>query len=104
MNRIRTSLETFLPICGDLLLGQTKIRRVPLAEVNVPDGAHIMISNTRHFFTPSEPEAMRRRCDGLLDETFTYNLFYLNCEHFATFVRYGRAICNQVTSTYSVFY
>lgn len=100
MNRIRTSLETFFPVCGDLLLGQTRIRRVPLCEVKVPKGAHIMISNNRHYLTPSAAEAMRRRCDALLDETLTYNLLYLNCEHFATFIRYGKCVCNQVRATF----
>lgn len=94
--RIRTSLEALFPVCGDLLLGQTRIRRVPLCEVKVPERANIMISNNRHFFPPSAPEAMRRRCDALLDETLTYNLLYLNCEHFATFIRYGKSVCNQV--------
>lgn len=96
MSNVRNYLERLLPVCGDLLLGDTKIRRVPLTEVNVPKGAHAMISNTRHAFPPSSPEAMRRRCDALVDHTFTYNLFTLNCEHFATFVRYGAAVCNQV--------
>lgn len=100
MNRVRTSLETVFPVCGDLLLGQTRIRRVPLCEVKVPKGAHIMISNNRHCFTPSAPEAMRQRCDALLNETLTYNLLYLNCEHFATFIRYGKAVCNQVRATF----
>ena len=101
-NRIRTSLETFFPVCGDLLLGQTRIRRVPLCEVKVPKGAHLMISNNRHLFTASAPEAMRRRCDALLDVTLNYNLLYLNCEHFATFIRYGKSVCNQVRATFSL--
>lgn len=96
MSNVRKYLELLLPVCGDLLLGETKIRRVPLMEVNVPKGAHVMISNTRHAFTPSSPEDMRRRCDALVDHSFAYNLFTLNCEHFATFVRYGTAVCNQV--------
>lgn len=96
MNTFRKYLEILLPVCGDLLLGETKIRRVLLAEVNVPQGAHVMISNARHAFTPSEPEDMRLRCDALLDQTLAYNLFTLNCEHFATFIRYGTSVCNQV--------
>lgn len=102
MNRIRTSLETLFPVCGDLLLGQTRIRRVPLSEVKVPNGAHIMISNNRHFLTPSTPAAMRRRCDALLHQTLAYDLLYLNCEHFATFIRYGKSVCNQVTATFLI--
>lgn len=96
MNSIRTSLQRYIPICGDLLLGETKIRRVPIGEVTVPEGAHVLISNNRHAFTPSASKDMRLRMDALLEHTFTYNLFTLNCEHFATFVRYGKAVCNQI--------
>uniref|UniRef100_A0A668RBA1 LRAT domain-containing protein n=1 Tax=Oreochromis aureus TaxID=47969 RepID=A0A668RBA1_OREAU len=83
-------------VCGDLLLGETKIRRVPVGEVNVPHGAHALVSNNRHAFTPSAPEDMRLRRDALLNQSLPYNLFTLNCEHFATFIRYGKAVCNQV--------
>lgn len=96
MNRFRNWVQTLFNVCGDLLIGQTRIRRVPLGEVNVPNGAHVMISNTRHAFTPSSPEDMKLRRDALLDKEFPYNLLYLNCEHFATFVRYGKAVCNQI--------
>ncbi|XP_029974831.1 phospholipase A and acyltransferase 4-like [Salarias fasciatus] len=100
MRRIRGTLEGWFPYCGDLLLGQTKIRRVPLGEVKVPDGAHVLISNNRHNFRPSEPELMRKRCDILLHQEFKYDLFFLNCEHFATFVRYGKAVCNQIPAKF----
>ncbi|XP_029291836.1 HRAS-like suppressor 2 [Cottoperca gobio] len=96
MSSIRSSLQRFFPVCGDLLLGETRIRRVPLAEVNVPKGVHVLISNNRHAFTPSGSEDMRQRCDALLDQDFPYQLFSLNCEHFATFVHYGKAVCNQI--------
>ncbi|XP_069581712.1 phospholipase A and acyltransferase 2 [Brachyistius frenatus] len=96
MNRVRTSLQSVLPVCGDLLLGETRIRRVPLGEVNVPEGAHVLISNNRHRLTASPPEVMKLRRDALLDRDFSYHLFSLNCEHFATFVRYGKAVCNQI--------
>uniref|UniRef100_A0A3Q3IC87 LRAT domain-containing protein n=1 Tax=Monopterus albus TaxID=43700 RepID=A0A3Q3IC87_MONAL len=96
MTSIRTSLQGMFPVCGDLLLGETKIRRVPLCEVNVPKGAQVIISNNRHAFKPSAPEDMRLRCNALLDREFQYHLFNFNCEHFATFVRYGKAVCNQI--------
>ncbi|XP_034064590.1 phospholipase A and acyltransferase 2-like [Gymnodraco acuticeps] len=96
MSGIRSSLQRCFPVCGDLLIGETRIRRVPLAEVNVPKGVHALISNNRHVFTPSASEDMRLRCDALLDQDFPYQLFSLNCEHFATFVRYGKAVCNQI--------
>ncbi|XP_059190034.1 phospholipase A and acyltransferase 2 [Centropristis striata] len=96
MNSARHLIQSVFPVCGDLLLGVTKIRRVPLAEVNVPKGAHVLISNNRHAFRPSPPGDMKRRRDALLDLDFTYKLLSLNCEHFATFVRYGKAVCNQI--------
>ncbi|XP_034029020.1 uncharacterized protein LOC117512896 [Thalassophryne amazonica] len=96
MGTVRSHLQSIAPVCGDLLLGATRIRRMPLGEINVPKGAHILISNNRHAFMPSSPEAMKQRRDALLDEKLPYRLFTLNCEHFATFVRYGKAVCNQI--------
>lgn len=96
MSTIRNSLQVMFPVCGDLLLGETMIRRMPLAEVNVPKGVHTLISNNCHSFTPSAPEDMRIRCNALTGQVFQYHLLNFNCEHFATFVRYGKAVCNQV--------
>ncbi|KAM4609864.1 phospholipase A and acyltransferase 2-like [Polymixia lowei] len=96
MNKVRNYLQTAFPVCGDLLIGETKIRRMLLSEVNVPKGAHVLISNNRHACRPSSTEDMKQRCDALLDEEFAYRLFTFNCEHFATFVRYGQAVCNQI--------
>ncbi|XP_028309748.1 retinoic acid receptor responder protein 3-like [Gouania willdenowi] len=98
MNRFRSTLEGWFPFCGDLLIGQTKIRRVPIREVTVPQGVHVLISNNRHSYVASDPESIRQRIDALLDQDFKYDLFFLNCEHFATFLRYGKAVCNQIPS------
>lgn len=102
MSTVRGYLQTMFPVCGDLLLGETRIRRQRLAEVNVPKGARVLVSNSRHTLTPSEPDDMKRRCDSLLDKQLPYKLFTQNCEHFATFVRYGKAVCNQVSSDNAV--
>ncbi|KAG7273363.1 hypothetical protein CRUP_022906, partial [Coryphaenoides rupestris] len=96
MTKVSSYLQAAFPLCGDLLLGQTKIRRVPLDQVTVPHGAHILVSNNRHSGKPSSAEQMRKRRDALLDKQFGYKLLTFNCEHFATFVRYGRAVCNQL--------
>ncbi|XP_074536803.1 phospholipase A and acyltransferase 2-like [Halichoeres trimaculatus] len=96
MNRVRTSLQAWFPVCGDLLLGSTKIRRMPVGEVTVPQGAHAYISNNGHAFRASDPVEMRKRRDALLDQQLTYKLLNLNCEHFATFIRYGKSVCNQI--------
>ncbi|XP_023126874.1 phospholipase A and acyltransferase 4-like [Amphiprion ocellaris] len=96
MSTIRNYLQAVVQICGDLLLGETRIRRMRLAEINVPKGAHVLIRNNGHALTPSAPEDMRQRLDALLDQHFQYQLFTLNCEHFATFIRYGKSVCNQI--------
>ncbi|XP_041702291.1 phospholipase A and acyltransferase 2 isoform X2 [Coregonus clupeaformis] len=97
MSTIRHDLQAAFPVCGDLLLGQTKIHRMHLMEVTVPKGVHVMISNNKHGHQPSSQENMRQRCDALMNTEFPYRLFSLNCEHFASFVRYGEAVCNQVS-------
>ncbi|KAK0139620.1 Retinoic acid receptor responder protein 3 [Merluccius polli] len=79
MTKVSGYLQTAFPVMGDLLLGDTKIRRVPLDKVTVPKGAHLMVSNTRHAGKPSVTNFSRS-----------------TAEHFATFVRYGRAVCNQI--------
>ncbi|KAG9278557.1 HRAS-like suppressor 2, partial [Astyanax mexicanus] len=89
-------LQKVFPSSGNILLGQTMIRREQLAQVPVPTGACIKISNSSHDCTASPATDMRRRLYGLLGEVLEYNLLTLNCEHFATFVRYGVAVCNQI--------
>ncbi|XP_029132529.2 phospholipase A and acyltransferase 1-like [Labrus bergylta] len=94
MNTIRTNLQRALP-SGDLLLGVTKVCSMLIKDVTVPTGASIRINN-RHDFDASSPEDMRRCLNALLGQDFSYHLLNLNCEHFATFVRYGKAVCNQI--------
>ncbi|CAL8280754.1 unnamed protein product [Boreogadus saida] len=96
MTKVSGYLQAAFPVCGDLLLGATKIRKVPLAQVTVPKGARITIGNNVHAGKPSSVKKMRERLDALLDKQFGYDLFTFNCEHFATYVRYGQAVCNQL--------
>lgn len=97
MSTFRGFLQTVFPVCGDLLLGETKIRRQLLSEVNVPKGARVLVSNGRHDLQPSPEDEIRKRRNALLDKEFTYKVLTFNCEHFATFVRSGKAMCNQVS-------
>ncbi|XP_039520030.1 phospholipase A and acyltransferase 2 [Pimephales promelas] len=96
MSSFRGFLQTVFPVCGDLLLGETKIRRQLLSEVNVPKGARVLVNNNQHDLQPSPEDEIRRRRDALLDQEFTYKILTFNCEHFATFVRSGKAMCNQI--------
>ncbi|KAJ8377445.1 hypothetical protein AAFF_G00260030 [Aldrovandia affinis] len=95
-SRLRGYIQAVFPLCGDLLLGETQIRRQLVEDVNVPEGSHVMITNNRHARKPSPETNMRERRDALLDQELPYKLFSLNCEHFATFVRFGEAVCNQI--------
>ncbi|KAI5092971.1 hypothetical protein C0J45_17362 [Silurus meridionalis] len=88
-------LEKVFPSCGSILLGRTKIHREHLTHVPVPKGAQIKISNGCHHYPASSITDMRWRLNALLGEVLDYNLLSQNCEHFATFVRYGVAVCNQ---------
>uniref|UniRef100_A0A3B4BSI5 LRAT domain-containing protein n=1 Tax=Pygocentrus nattereri TaxID=42514 RepID=A0A3B4BSI5_PYGNA len=90
-------LQRVFPSSGNILLGHTKVQREHITQVPVPKGAHIKISNNCHHSPASTATDMRRRMYGLLDEVLEYNLLMHNCEHFATFVRYGVAMCNQVS-------
>ncbi|KAL7851494.1 hypothetical protein AOLI_G00218500 [Acnodon oligacanthus] len=89
-------LQRVFPSSGNILLGHTKVRREHITQVPLPKGAHIKISNNCHHSPASTATDMRRRMYGLLDEVLDYNLLTHNCEHFATFVRYGVAMCNQI--------
>ncbi|KAM6963351.1 phospholipase A and acyltransferase 4-like [Aplochiton taeniatus] len=96
MNTVRNHLQTAFPVCGDLLLGETKIRKQRLEDVNVPKGVQASICNNVHAYRPSSEEQMSQRREALLDMTFTYRLFTFNCEHYATYVRFGKSVCNQI--------
>ncbi|XP_076132952.1 phospholipase A and acyltransferase 2-like [Alosa pseudoharengus] len=89
-------LQKLVPLSGDILLGETKIRRQHIADINVPRGAHVTISNNLHARRPSPECDIRQRRTALLGHDLHYKLLSVNCEHFATFVRYGVGICNQI--------
>ncbi|XP_066515497.1 phospholipase A and acyltransferase 2-like [Hoplias malabaricus] len=96
MSHVRGFLQKLFPVCGDLLLGSTKIRRMLLSEIPVPKGAHVLISNDSHGQSALTEDEMRHRRDALLGKELSYKLLTFNCEHFATFIRYGRCVCNQI--------
>lgn len=85
------------PNLRDVVKGRTNILRQHLSQVNVPAGAHVHINNDHHKLPASTSRKMKRRLHALQDKEFPYDSDELNCEHFATFVRYGAAVCNQVT-------
>lgn len=69
-----------------------------MTEIRVPPGTCIRVNNNKHNLVPSPQEMMMNCCKTFLHQEFKYDLMNFNSEHFATFVRYGNAVCNQVGS------
>ncbi|XP_028668211.1 uncharacterized protein LOC114659740 [Erpetoichthys calabaricus] len=46
-------------------------------------------------FSPFPPDEILNRLNKFINKSYPYSLLYLNCEHFATFARYGIAISDQ---------
>lgn len=84
---------------GDSVLRKTRICTQRITEIKVPPGTRIRVNNNEHHLVPSPQEMMTSRCETFLHQEFKYDLMNFNSEHFATFVRYGTAVCNQVSST-----
>ncbi|KAK2844533.1 hypothetical protein Q5P01_011192 [Channa striata] len=78
------------------VLKKTKICRQRTDELQVPPGTQIRVNNSKHNLVPSSQETMRHRCNTFLHQEFKYDLLNFNSEHFATFIRYGQAVCNQI--------
>ncbi|XP_026227409.1 phospholipase A and acyltransferase 4-like [Anabas testudineus] len=78
------------------VLKKTKICRQSFTEIKLLPGTQIRVNNNKHHLVPSLQETLRHRCDTFLHQEFKYDLINFNSEHFATFVRYGRAVCNQI--------
>ncbi|KAK2910276.1 hypothetical protein Q8A73_007991 [Channa argus] len=77
------------------VLKKTKIRRQHTEELKVPPETRIRVNNSKHNLVPSSQEMMKHRCNTFLHQEFEFDLLNFNSEHFATFVRYGQAVCNQ---------
>ncbi|KAK5862347.1 hypothetical protein PBY51_017754 [Eleginops maclovinus] len=81
---------------GDRVLRKTRICTQRITEIKVPLGTRIRVNNNKHNLFPSPEETMTNRCETFLHQEFKYDLMNFNSEHFATFVRYGHAVCNQI--------
>ncbi|XP_029359634.1 HRAS-like suppressor 2 [Echeneis naucrates] len=81
---------------GDRALKTTRICMQHITNIKVPPGTKIRVNNNKHNLVPSPQEVMRHRCETFLHQEFKYDLLNFNSEHFATFVRYGCAVCNQI--------
>lgn len=52
--------------------------------------------DTKEGYTLQTKEQIIAKIKELLADCNTYNVFKRNCEHTATYIRYNRAVCNQV--------
>ncbi|GAA6220723.1 retinoic acid receptor responder protein 3-like [Lates japonicus] len=93
----RSFLQQMAPkSSGDRVLKKTRICTQRITDIKVPPGTRIRVNNNKHNLVLSTQEAMRHRCETFLHQEFKYDLMNFNSEHFATFVRYGHAVCNQI--------
>ncbi|KAM6935369.1 phospholipase A and acyltransferase 4-like [Lycodopsis pacificus] len=93
----RSFLQQLVPKSnGDRVLRNTRICTQRITEIKVPPGTRIRVNNNKHKLVPSPQETMTNRCETFLNQEFKYDLVNFNSEHFATFVRYGSAVCNQI--------
>ena len=95
----RSFLQQMVPkSSADRVLKKTRVCTQRVADIKLPPGTRIRVNNNKHNLAPSTQEMMRHRSDTFLLQEFKYDLMNFNSEHFATFVRYGHAVCNQVSS------
>ncbi|XP_061771688.1 phospholipase A and acyltransferase 4-like [Nerophis ophidion] len=93
----RSLLQFMLPGSkGDGVLKKTTITWEPIADIRLPAGVRIRVNNAKHQMVPSMVELMMHRCHTFMNQEFKYDLINFNSEHFATFVRYGQAVCTQI--------
>lgn len=79
----------------DRVLKKTRICIQHVSEVKLPAGTRIRVNNN-HILDPSPQDVIQQRCETFLHQEFNYDMMKFNSEHFATFVRYGKAVCNQI--------
>ncbi|TDH11877.1 hypothetical protein EPR50_G00065110 [Perca flavescens] len=93
----RSLLQQIVPKSnGDRVLRKTRICTQRITEIKVSPGTRIRVNNNKHNLVPSPQERMINCCQTFLLQEFKYDLMNFNSEHFATFVRYGNAVCNQI--------
>ncbi|KAF2984241.1 hypothetical protein EK904_014193, partial [Melospiza melodia maxima] len=51
------------------------------------------------YCTPFPVKVIIRRAELCIDKELRYDVLSMNCEHFVTMLRYGQALCEQVSVT-----
>uniref|UniRef100_A0A3B4BBH1 LRAT domain-containing protein n=1 Tax=Periophthalmus magnuspinnatus TaxID=409849 RepID=A0A3B4BBH1_9GOBI len=91
----RSFIKLLIPKSGSILK-KTRICTQMISEIRVPPGTTIRVNNNKHKLAPSTLDEILYRCHTFHHQEFTYDMVNFNSEHFATFIRYGQAMGNQV--------
>lgn len=93
----RSFIQLLIPKSkAECILKKTRICTQRISEIRVPAGTRIRVNNNKHNLVPSPHDVVMHRCQTFLQQEFKYDMVDFNSEHFATFVRYGQAVSNQV--------
>ncbi|XP_038654748.1 uncharacterized protein LOC119966856 isoform X2 [Scyliorhinus canicula] len=94
----RSRWSRVFPSSGYIVCLRTQVRLQSVWEVR--GQPEVRVWNETHDRLLGNPDAWERiegRIVRLLNRQFTYSLFTFNCEHLATFLRYGVSLCSQVS-------
>ncbi|NXH54197.1 HRSL1 enzyme, partial [Rhabdornis inornatus] len=81
-----------------LLTRKAKVKKELLKKA-VGNNAWAVNNKHDQYHNPFPAEEIIRRAEHQIDMVVLYHLFYKNCEHFATELRYGEGISEQVSAT-----
>ncbi|XP_072316499.1 phospholipase A and acyltransferase 2-like [Eucyclogobius newberryi] len=79
------------------VLKKTGICTQTISEIRVPAGTTVRVNNDKHNLVASALDEIMRRCHTFHQQEFKYDMVDFNSEHFATFIRYGRAVGSQIS-------
>ncbi|KAJ0000373.1 hypothetical protein NQD34_012215 [Periophthalmus magnuspinnatus] len=92
----RSFIKLLIPKSGSILK-KTRICTQMISEIRVPPGTTIRVNNNKHKLAPSTLDEILYSCHTFHHQEFTYDMVNFNSEHFATFIRYGQAMGNQIS-------
>ncbi|XP_009069960.1 PREDICTED: phospholipid-metabolizing enzyme A-C1-like, partial [Acanthisitta chloris] len=80
-----------------IFIRKTKVKKQLLKEVAANDRWHVNNKYDRSH-TPLTVKEIIRRAKQYIDKEVTFDVFFKNCEHFVTMLRYGEGISDQANT------
>ncbi|NXT05954.1 HRSL1 enzyme, partial [Prunella fulvescens] len=80
---------------GSVFTRMAKVKKELLKEVT-KNHSWAVNNQYDHYRTPFPMEEIIRRAEPCIDKELPYRLFFKNCEHFVTMLRYGEGVSWQV--------